>query len=138
MKKKGFTLIELMIVISIVGILTAIAFPYFAGAKKRAALESCKINLKSISDALQFYTNDSRLNDMNNLTLNPQNNFLVSAGYLAGNLKCPVSSGYYILNYTDSSKLYSILCPFPNRHYHFPVKQCTKVAYNSLAGYDIR
>ena len=138
MNKKGFTLIELMIVISIIGILTAIAVPYFASSKKRAALESCKMNLKSISDALQLYVNDSSLNDLNNFSMTPQNDFLHSTGYLSGTFRCPISSGYYILNYTNSTEDYTILCPFPTQHYHFPIKQCTQVAYSSSAGYDVR
>ena len=137
MKKMSFTLVELMIVISIIGILAAIAIPYFAGAKKRAALESCKMNLKSVSDALALYLNDSTLGDLNNISLNPQNDFLQHGGYLSENLKCPVSSAYYILTYTESSGAYTILCPFPTQHYHFPIQKCSQVAYNSITGFEI-
>jgi len=49
-KKKGFTLIELIIVISIIGIITAIAVPKFSGIQKDAKIKADIASAKVIGD----------------------------------------------------------------------------------------
>ncbi len=51
MKKKGFTLIELMIVVAIIGILAMIAIPNFIKFQCRAKQSEAKSNLKALFQA---------------------------------------------------------------------------------------
>lgn len=52
---KGFTLIELMIVVAIIGILAAIAIPNFSKFQQRARQSEAKTNLKAFFTAAQSY-----------------------------------------------------------------------------------
>ena len=53
--KKGFTLIEVLAAVVIVGIIAAIALPRFLNVKTNAEKEGCKSNLASINLQIERY-----------------------------------------------------------------------------------
>ena len=53
--KKGFTLVELLFVIAIIGIVAAILAPAFSGVKRRAVAIQCASNLHQIGIAIESY-----------------------------------------------------------------------------------
>ena len=55
MNKKGYTLVELMITISIIGILAAIAMPQFGNAVAKARAAVVPLNLNKIKRAQEAY-----------------------------------------------------------------------------------
>ena len=56
--KRGFTLIELMIVVAIIGILAAIAIPNFVSMQLRAKRSELPTNLDGIRTAEKAYVNE--------------------------------------------------------------------------------
>lgn len=54
----GFTLVEMLIVIAILAILTALLFPVFAQARKQSKQDVCLSNLRQLGQAAAMYASD--------------------------------------------------------------------------------
>lgn len=59
--RHGFTLVEIMIVVLIIGILLAIAVPNFMKARESSRTKACQSNLRQIDSAKEQYAMDNRL-----------------------------------------------------------------------------
>ena len=85
--QKGFTLIELMIVIAIIAILAAILIPNFIHARAESQTAACEGNEKQIATAMEEYAVDN--NGTYTTTL--------PALYLAVTPKDPVNNAAYVI-----------------------------------------
>lgn len=92
--KSGFTLVEVMIVVAIVGLLAAIGVRNYISARMTAQRNVCITNLKQLDAAKQQWAADTN----QGLTSTPANSDLFGASlYLKTNVVCP-TGGSYSLN----------------------------------------
>jgi len=70
-KKKGFTLVELLIVVVILGILSGVAIPRFMTTRDEAQFRSCQSNLAAINSALDehCFVHNIQLSDVDGTVL---------------------------------------------------------------------
>lgn len=67
-RQEGFTLVEIMIVVLIIGILLAIAIPNFIRARESSRAKACQANLKQIDSAVQQAMMDGKVSSISVLT----------------------------------------------------------------------
>ncbi len=59
-RRRGFTLVEIMIVVLIIGVLMSVAVPSFIQARQSGRKSSCLLNLKQIETAKEQWAMDNK------------------------------------------------------------------------------
>lgn len=95
MRRRGFTMVEIMIVVMIIGLLMMIAVPQWMKARQTSRETTCKENRRVINDMKQLWAQDEG-HDGNSV---PSDADLLPY-YLKVPPKCP-ENGTYALNAVD-------------------------------------
>lgn len=93
---RGFTLVEIMIVVAIIGLLAAIAIPNFVNARNTAQAKACVSNMKQIDGAIDLFALENNKADGDAVSANDVKS------YIKGNElpKCPAGNKDYVLGGT--------------------------------------
>ena len=100
-RKSGFTLVEIMIVVAIIGLLAAIAIPNFIKAREASQKNACIANLKQIDGAKNTWA----LENKKVSTEAPGTTDLYGATlYIRDEPGCPAAGTYTILTVSEKPK----------------------------------
>src|SRR4030042_4162673 len=101
--KRGFTLIELMLVIAIAGVLASVAMPSYLNYLQRARATQCHVDREETQNVSREYDQDHPDTELTSLQQ------LIDAGYLRSGFNCPLGGEYVLIPAKVAGSQYPIV-----------------------------
>ena len=111
LKKKGFTIVELVIVIAVIAVLAAVLIPTFVNLTRKANISADTVLAKNLNTALAVYDAENDIEDFDDVL-----EAIKEHGYLIANLNAKADGCYFVwesetnqILLVDSTEEYKVL-----------------------------
>ena len=141
LKKKGFTIVELVIVIAVIAVLAAVLIPTFVNLTRKANISADTVLAKNLNTALAVYDAENDIKDFDDVL-----EAIKEHGYLIANLNAKADGCYFVwesetnqILLVDSTERYKVLYSAkdgyatPDNSWYFAISNKEKAGEVALA-----
>ena len=141
LKKKGFTIVELVIVIAVIAVLAAVLIPTFVNLTRKANISADTVLAKNLNTALAVYDAENDIEDFDDVL-----EAIKEHGYLIANLNAKADGCYFVwesetnqILLVDSTERYKVLYSAkdinetPDNSWYFAISNKEKAEEVALA-----
>ena len=113
-RRQGFTLVEIMIVVAIIGILSAIAIPNFLRNRNESQRKACIANMRLVATSAENWRTENKMELIGD---DWKTKLIGSENYIQVEPHCP-AGGTYAVTVDGMSEAVEVLCSLAESKKH--------------------